>query len=194
MQRNRNIISTLEGTTQYLIVDFDDTLVLTSQANSLSYIKALEEFAGIDLMPMYDSKQRLTIDVLSSILLRWNEATLTELKQRKERLYIDYLYLTVVSESVLQLIREHPNKIPILLSNANRQRLLSTLAYHRLQDYFDCIEVNPHPKENKYSYLLNKYQLNPMQCYVLEDDEHQLALATLAGIPESNQTKITNYD
>lgn len=194
MQRNRNIISTLEGTTQYLIVDFDDTLVLTSQANSLSYIKALEEFAGIDLMPMYDSKQRLTIDVLSSILLRWNEATLTELKQRKERLYIDYLYLTAVSESVLQLIREHPNKIPILLSNANRPRLLSTLAYHRLQDCFDCIEVNPHPKENKYSYLLNKYQLNPMQCYVLEDDEHQLALATLAGIPESNQTKITNYD
>lgn len=178
---------------QYLIVDFDDTLVLTSQANSISYIKALWELAGINLMPIYDGKQRLTIEVISSILLRWNEVALTELKQRKEKLYLDNLDLTIVSESVLNLMREHATKIPILLSNSNRSRLFSTLAFHGLQDCFVYIEVNPDPEENKYKYFLSKYQLNPLQCYVLEDDDHQLSLATLAGIPKSNQIKITNY-
>lgn len=180
---------------RYLVIDLDDTLVMTSRANSLAYMHALREQEGINLSPVWGGHIRLTFGVMKQVLLNLDTKRLASLKQRKDILYHSYLHDTQVNQKVLKLMEQHRTLTPILLTNSEEGRAVATLKYHQLHKYFAQILFCK--GGNKYQYLLEQLDTTADLCLIVENELAQIKLAYQIGFSHQNSVIINeglNYE
>lgn len=179
-----------------LVVDLDDTLVMTSIANRMAYVEAIRQTVGIDLDPICPNI-RLTKHVINQIFResKWLNSTslIQEIKKRKDEIYPDFLPYTYVNQSVIKLIRSRVDLTPVLLTNACPLRAIQTIDFHGLGNTFALYIYNEDPiKQSKFAYLLSHVSVHPASCIIVDDDVEQLSFAISVGIPRANHIHISH--
>lgn len=169
----------------YLIVDMDDTLIMTTAANNMAYIEAIEQVLDINLQPLTPLNMRLTDEVVTQIFSSLAPHMQGKIKAKKNKLYLGYLSNTNVNDRAIREIENHKDSIIVLLTNASRERAEATLKYHRLEKLFHHRLYNEEKGKNKFQYFFETLDAHPTDCYILEDDASQITLALEVGIPVS---------
>ena len=171
-----------------LLFDLDGTLLETDLANFYSYKKACYEVLGITLSL---SIRRFNYDALKCFLkpLGINDALMLYIKALKDLYYKDFIFLTKINEYIKNvLVGAFKTNKTILVTNANKNRVSMLLDHHSLSCYFSHIFINK--KQNKFSNLLNFYNLNPKKIILFENEKIEIKKAISAGILAENIVEV----
>lgn len=174
----------------YLVVDLDDTLIMTRNANNLAYIEAIREVCRINLLPILGKRIRLTGEIIDAIMENSTDALIDKVKKLKKEKFRKFLHLTYLNNKVINIINRHSDKNLVLLTNSSKERAITTLAYHQLESFFHSYIFNDPQNGNKYLHLIHHLDANPHDCIVLEDDPIQIGHALSVGIPQTQIIKI----
>ena len=74
------------------------------------------------------------------------------------------------------------------MTNANKNRVSMLLDHHSLSCYFSHIFINK--KQNKFSNLLNFYNLNPKKIILFENEKIEIQKAISVGILAENIVEV----
>ena len=88
---------------------------------------------------------------------------------------------------ILEIVSK--TNMTILATQSEKQRAIDTLQYHDLHAKFTHSvfrEDLQEEQQNKYAHVVQKYNLNPQDIFVFEDNEIEIANALTAGIPQKN--------
>ena len=184
-----NIINELDyriNNKSILFFDLDDTLVYTSNANSLAYIKAIQQVIQLDVDFYFRSNNRFTRDVLKKEIPNLDEEKYERIIELKEKFYIEYLSETKLNNALVNVLKKY-SKIneTILVTNCREERAVTTLNYHGLIDDF-TYKFYRQEKDRKYEYALNYLQISPISVIAFENEESEIKAAILAGILSEN--------
>lgn len=171
-----------------LLFDLDGTLLETDLANFYSYRKACYEVLGITLSL---SSRRFNYDTLKCFLkpLGINDVLMLHIKALKDLYYKDFIFLTKVNEYIKNvLIKSFRTNKTILITNANKNRVRELLHHHSLSCYFSHIFINK--THNKFSNLLDFYDLNPNNIILFENEKIEIEKAISAGILVDNIVEV----
>ena len=167
------------------IFDMDGTLVNSDITNFKAYQEAL--LPTIDLAHK-NIAGRITRASLSELGVPRNKQN--AIVEKKREVYTKYLNDTIKMPLACRLLdivaKEH---ITILATRSEKQRAIDTLSHHQLDSKFTHAvygEDIPEGYTNKYSYIIQKYELNPENIFVFEDNEKEIAGAISAGISSTN--------
>jgi beta-phosphoglucomutase-like phosphatase (HAD superfamily) len=167
------------------IFDMDGTLVNSDIANFNAYSEALSP--TINLAQRYIAG-RITRASLSELGVSRNmqESVISQ----KREIYNKYLKDTIkmpLACKILEIVSK--TNMTILATQSEKQRAIDTLHYHNLLANFTHSvfrEDLQEEQQNKYAHVVQKYNLNPQDVFVLEDNEIEIANALTAGIPQKN--------
>ena len=167
------------------IFDMDGTLVNSDIANFNAYSEALSP--TINLAQRYIAG-RITRASLSELGVSRNmqESVISQ----KREIYNKYLKDTIkmpLACKILEIVSK--TNITILATQSEKQRAIDTLQYHNLLANFTHSvfrEDLQEEQQNKYAHVVQKYNLNPQDIFVFEDNEIEIANALTAGIPQKN--------
>nr|WP_314998512.1 HAD hydrolase-like protein [uncultured Campylobacter sp.] len=175
-----------------LVVDLDQTLIFTNEANLLSYAEAIENILGIDFatLSFYALNGRFTFDSIKEILPNIQKDELELIKAEKIKNYKKYLKNTQINEDIIKCVLKFYNKNTIiLLTNASRCRIRMLLKFYNL-DFFSHIFFNK--KGNKYRNLIEFFKLDAEKLIIFEDDKNEIKNALSVGILKENIMEISN--
>lgn len=173
------------------ILDMDETLIFSNEANFFSYKKAFELVLKENFILEYDNS-RLNSKNLKKFFPNLTQKQLVQIKKEKMRLYPRYLSYTKINQRLLdEILKQSKTHKVFLCTDAAKWRVQMLIKYHHL-DFLSEIYCNK--KGNKFLNLLNHYTLNPKDLIVFEDDDIQIAYALQAGILEKNIIKIGGYN
>jgi hypothetical protein len=111
------------------------------------------------------------------------------ISQKREK-YNKYLKDTIkmpLACKILEIVSK--TNMTILATQSEKQRAIDTLQYHNLHAKFTYSvfrEDLQEEQQNKYAHVVQKYNLNPQDIFVFEDNEIEIANALTAGIPQKN--------
>lgn len=167
------------------IFDMDGTLVNSDIANFNAYSEALSP--TINLAQRYIAG-RITRASLSELGVSRNmqESVISQ----KREIYNKYLKDTIkmpLACKILEIVSK--TNMTILATQSEKQRAIDTLHYHNLLANFTHSvfrEDLQEEQQNKYAHVVQKYNLNPQDIFVFEDNEIEIANALTAGIPQKN--------
>ena len=167
------------------IFDMDGTLVNSDIANFNAYSEALSP--TINLAQRYIAC-RITRASLSELGVSRNmqESVISQ----KREIYNKYLKDTIkmpLACKILEIVSK--TNMTILATQSEKQRAIDTLQYHNLHAKFTYSvfrEDLQEEQQNKYAHVVQKYNLNPQNIFVFEDNEIEIANALTAGIPQKN--------
>ena len=167
------------------IFDMDGTLVNSDIANFNAYSEALSP--TINLAQRYIAG-RITRASLSELGVSRNmqESVISQ----KREIYNKYLKDTIkmpLACKILEIVSK--TNMTILATQSEKQRAIDTLQYHDLHAKFTHSvfrEDLQEEQQNKYAHVVQKYNLNPKDIFVFEDNEIEIANALTAGIPQKN--------
>ena len=162
----------LISSSNILLFDLDGTLLETDLANFYSYKKACYEVLGITLSLPYT---RFDYRFLKDFLKQFNidDALMLHIKALKDLYYKDFIFLTKINEYIKNvLVGAFKTNKTILVTNANKNRVSMLLDHHSLSCYFSHIFINK--KQNKFSNLLNFYNLNPKKIILFENEKTEI--------------------
>lgn len=167
------------------IFDMDGTLVNSDIANFNAYSEALSP--TINLAQRYIAG-RITRASLSELGVSRNmqESVISQ----KREIYNKYLKDTIkmpLACKILEIVSK--TNMTILATQSEKQRAIDTLHYHNLLANFTHSvfrEDLQEEQQNKYAHVVQKYNLNPQDVFVFEDNEIEIANALTAGIPQKN--------
>ena len=175
-----------------LVVDLDQTLIFTNEANLLSYAEAIENILGIDFatLSFYTLNRRFTFDSIKEILPSIQKDKLELIKAEKIKNYKKYLKNTQINKEVIQCVLEFYNKNKIiLLTNASKHRIRMLLKFYNL-DFFSHIFFNTNG--NKYRNLIKFFKLDAEKLIIFEDDKNEIKNALSTGILKESIVEISN--
>lgn len=167
------------------IFDMDGTLVNSDIANFNAYSEALSP--TINLAQRYIAG-RITRASLSELGVSRNmqESVISQ----KREIYNKYLKDTIkmpLACKILEIVSK--TNMTILATQSEKQKAIDTLHYHNLLAKFTHSvfrEDLQEEQQNKYAHVVQKYNLNPQDIFVFEDNEIEIANALTAGIPQKN--------
>lgn len=167
------------------IFDMDGTLVNSDIANFNAYSEALSP--TINLAQRYIAG-RITRASLSELGVsrKMQESVISQ----KREIYNKYLKDTIkmpLACKILEIVSK--TNMTILATQSEKQRAIDTLQYHDLHAKFTHSvfrEDLQEEQQNKYAHVVQKYNLNPQDIFVFEDNEIEIANALTAGIPQKN--------
>ena len=103
--------------------------------------------------------------------------------------YKDFIFLTKVNEYIKNvLIKSFRTNKTILITNANKNRVRELLHHHSLSCYFSHIFINK--THNKFSNLLDFYDLNPNNIILFENEKIEIQKAIGARILAENIVEV----
>ncbi|MEE3621925.1 hypothetical protein V2H37_10085, partial [Avibacterium paragallinarum] len=105
-----------------LLVDLDNTLVFTDEANNAAYIAAIKYYLP-DIEFSYSG--RITRSDLREILSCSNDSMLSDIIRLKEIVYKKYISKTRLNEKVYNCIKNHNPELCYLITNAKLERVNS---------------------------------------------------------------------
>ena len=178
----------LISSSNILLFDLDGTLLETDLANFYSYKKACYEVLGITLSLPYT---RFDYRFLKDFLKQFNidDTLMLRIKLLKDLYYKDFIFLTKINEYIKNvLVGAFKTNKTILVTNANKNRVSMLLDHHSLSCYFSHIFINK--KQNKFSNLLNFYNLNPKKIILFENEKTEIQKAISVGILAENIVEV----
>lgn len=127
------------------IFDFDNTLIFTDSLNNKSYNYALE---SVDLNPIPNYK-RITREILHKEYPTLSEFKINEIIELKQMYFITNLMYSHLNSYLFNLLSFENSSNCIIWTSASQNRVIPTLIYHNIKDYFKLIYYSN--KNNLYS-------------------------------------------
>ncbi|QKJ69182.1 HAD hydrolase-like protein [Glaesserella parasuis] len=186
---------------KYLLVDFDNTLVFTNEANNLAYRRSIEDIAQ---MKMSDKQYQLVVssmpdqritaaglyEIISEILNTILDVPkIATYKNKIYPAFISYIQKNDVLIRALENIKSNPEITIILVTNANPRRVIPILDFFDLENLFERIFYTNNSLD-KYSLVISQLNLDPDNLIIIDDDQNQLDSAKLAGVSDIRLIKI----
>lgn len=186
---------------QYLLVDFDNTLVFTNEANNLAYRRSIEDIAQ---MKMSDKQYQLVVssmpdqritaaglyEIISEILNTILDVPkIATYKNKIYPAFISYIQKNDVLIRALENIKSNPEITIILVTNANPRRVIPILDFFDLESLFERIFYTNNSLD-KYSLVISQLNLDPDNLIIIDDDQNQLDSAKLSGVSDIRLIKI----
>ncbi|MBV6526224.1 HAD hydrolase-like protein [Ursidibacter maritimus] len=178
---------------KYLLIDFDNTLAFTNEANNLAYLRSIEDISQIkvsdeqyQLIVSSMPDRRITKTGFYEIILEILNTGLDvpKIAAYKNKIYpafMSYIQKNQALIRVLEDIKSNPEIKIILVTNANPRRVIPILDFFNLEGLFDRIFYT-NDSLDKYSLVISQLNLNPDDVVIIDDDEHQLNSAKLSGV------------
>lgn len=186
---------------KYLLVDFDNTLVFTNEANNLAYRRSIEDIAQMkmsnkqyQLVVSSMPDQRITATGLYEIISEILNTSLDvpKIATYKNKIYpafISYIQKNDVLIRALENIKSNPEITIILVTNANPRRVIPILDFFGLESLFERIFYTNNSLD-KYSLVISQLNLEPDNLIIIDDDQNQLDSAKLSGVSDIRLIKI----
>ncbi|ACL33393.1 HAD hydrolase-like protein [Glaesserella parasuis] len=186
---------------KYLLVDFDNTLVFTNEANNLAYRRSIEDIAQ---MKMSDKQYQLVVssmpdqritaaglyEIISEILNTILDVPkIATYKNKIYPAFISYIQKNDVLIRALENIKSNPEITIILVTNANPRRVIPILDFFDLENLFERIFYTNNSLD-KYSLVISQLNLDPDNLIIIDDDQNQLDSAKLSGVSDIRLIKI----
>jgi len=174
-----------------LFFDLDGTLVDTDCANFLSYRKAIQKIAKIDIGMFYNFDKRINRSDLKNVISNLSDMECEKIIQEKERFYKNFLPETKLNKVIVELLLKYSetNKT-VLVSNCRQNRALMILNYFGLTDKFNWIFCRQFSRNgekiNKYENAISCLNVSPNSIIVFENEKTEVSDAINAGIPNNN--------
>lgn len=143
------------------------------------------------LLSLSLSLERFNYELLKDFLkpLDIDDNLIFHVKKLKDLYYKDFIFLTKTNEYIKNiLIKFFRTNKTILITNANKNRVRELLHYHSLSCYFSHIFVNK--THNKFSNLLNFYDLNPNNIILFENEKIEIQKAISVGVLAENIVEV----
>lgn len=185
-QLNTDPILRLESN-KILFFDMDGTLIDTDFANFLAYKKSIECVIKKPLMLNFNPLLRFNRNLLNSLPYPLTENEFTEIIQKKEIFFQDYLPETKLIMDKFNILDKYfkTNKT-ILVTNCNKDRAIKTLDFHGLANKFCNLffrETNiVETKFDKYRTAIEALSLSPRDIIAFENEENEIIKAIGSGI------------
>ncbi|MCT8673017.1 hypothetical protein KZ349_02880, partial [Glaesserella parasuis] len=156
---------------KYLLVDFDNTLVFTNEANNLAYRRSIEDIAQ---MKMSDKQYQLVVssmpdqritaaglyEIISEILNTILDVPkIATYKNKIYPAFISYIQKNDVLIRALENIKSNPEITIILVTNANPRRVIPILDFFDLENLFERIFYTNNSLD-KYSLVISQLNLD----------------------------------
>ena len=170
------------------MVDLDDTLISTLNANHLSYKLALNE-QGFDLSLEAYAKNcngRKYNDFLPEIMGKDHPAIET-VHDRKIELYAQCLKAAEVNRPLVDILRAIKLEYYIaLVTTATKANVDRILEHFGLRDLFDSVVTQNDVHKSKpdpecYNMVIEKYGVDRENCIIFEDSKTGIAAALASG-------------
>lgn len=167
------------------IFDMDGTLVNSDTANFNAYSEALSPIINLTQRHIAGRITRASLSELG--VSRTMQCSIVS---KKREVYSKYLKDTIkmpLACKILEIVSK--TNMTILATQSEKQRAIDTLHYHNLLANFTHSvfrEDLQEEQQNKYAHVVQKYNLNPQDIFVFEDNEIEIANALTAGIPQKN--------
>ncbi|CAM2879336.1 HAD hydrolase-like protein [Glaesserella parasuis] len=186
---------------KYLLVDFDNTLVFTNEANNLAYRRSIEDIAQ---MKMSDKQYQLVVssmpdqritaaglyEIISEILNTILDVPkIATYKNKIYPAFISYIQKNDVLIRALENIKSNPEITIILVTNANPRRVIPILDFFDLENLFERIFYTNNSLD-KYSLVISQLNLDPDNLIIIDDDQNQLDSAKLSSVSDIRLIKI----
>ena len=156
-----------------VIFDLDGVLVDTNNANFLSYKTAICDVLKKYIDLRYNPEIRFNRNTLRDILKNVNKKKITSNKNKKEKLYTQYLKKdeTFIIQPSLSFLKKY-NNISILATNCAKKRAIETMQHHDILKYFNhCyFKEDIEPYGSKVECLKHRENLDFSKTLVFEDD------------------------
>jgi len=172
-----------------VLLDLDDTLVGTREANYEAYRLACElqglVFTRADFASQWGRDSRAFLrDVFGGV----SDVVVERIRSDKRALYPQQLTSSRLNEPLVSFVRSLPDVTVVLVTTAKRENAEVVLRLHHLDDLFDhrvfgddVSQGKPHPE--CYLRALEIAGLEPSSALAFEDSEHGIRAASAAGIP-----------
>ena len=183
------LINNAKSSSNAVFFDMDGTLVETDFANFLAYKKAIMLVLKRTNAIAYNPAQRVNHNNLREQIGEISDFEYKKIIQTKNKLNTEFLWATHVNQHVLdQLISLSKNSSAYLITNAQTDRALATIAFHGLTHYFCGILCkNDRPTNaNKYLHALAHFDVEPRQTIVFENEQDEITKAQHSGICPTN--------
>ena len=183
-----NGLNKMENRHKLAMVDLDNTLVFTMEANALAYARALAE-AGFTLTKEdYASRcdGRSYRDFLPE-LMGVGHPDIERVHARKIALYAECLKAAVLNERLLDVLRGLKSEyILALVTTASRPNVEGVLRHFGLADFFDLVVTQEDVKAAKpdpscYNELIARCGVKREDCLIFEDSASGVAAALASG-------------
>lgn len=173
-----------------LLFDMDDSLIDTSRANLLAYLKAIRDVTGCRIESKYrPPDKRFTRMSLHQISPKLSTSDIEAIITIKESTYIDFLKHTNTDSELLCILKKYHNTHKTaIVTNCDELRATQTIKYHKLHSFLSalfCRDTND-SNESKYKKALNYFKVKPENAIVFDDDTIELCKAMNIGIPQHN--------
>lgn len=179
---------------KFVIIDLDDTLLYTSEYNTMLYCDALYQCSGISLHALIKEQGvRITATTIRAIFADCSLLSPKAVEQIVERtielkramasstLGKERESLLRLNSHALELLARYKDAEVVLLTNADKARAMYLYRLLALERIVGSLYCNPNPIHNKYAYIRGLLDLDPKVCLVLENEEEQIRLAIEAG-------------
>lgn len=172
-----------------LLVDLDGTLVDTRQANSCSYLEALDEIGVAVDRATFEriATARSWRQFLPVLMPDHTDVDRERVASRKAALYRARIGGLKVNSALVALISSmRPHCRTALVTTASATNVAVILAHHRLEHLFDTTvtgdDVGRHkPDPEAYALAAGRLHATAAECLIFEDSDIGLAAATAFG-------------
>jgi beta-phosphoglucomutase len=174
-----------------IFCDMDGTLIDTDYANYLAYRRALEIVTQGEYSIEFKPRERLNRESLQKRIPSLTDCQMKSIVYLKTRYFCDYIEETRLNYNLANFIRKCDRVAQcILVTTCRKGRVLETLHYHNMYEYFTRLvcyeELLEARASNKYAYSLELVGANPNFVLVFENEISEIEKAILAGIPRKN--------
>ena len=173
---------------EILLFDLDGSLVLTDEANSAAYMRALAHF-GVHGIRCQSG--RITKDAIRKAGM--DDMDVDAVVKAKADSYYGELGRTHIGPAANALRHVLVNRNAfgkvVLLTQSGERRAMETLRYYGLECCFDEIVCNE-CLGNKYDNYFKAFDSDPAACVAWENEESQIMSAIAAGIKPENIRKV----
>ncbi len=174
-----------------LLVDLDGTLVDTREANSGSYLEALDEIGvAVDLATFESiAAARNWRQFLPVLMPDHTDAARERVVTRKAAIYRERIGATTVNSGLVALISSmRPACRTALVTTASASSVNVILAHHQLTHLFDTTvtgdDVARHkPDPEAYALAAGRLHVAAAECLIFEDSDIGVSAATAFGAP-----------
>ncbi len=174
--------------TKLAMVDLDNTLVFTMEANALAYARALAEYGFTLTREDYASRcdGRAYRDFLPE-LMGADSPYIEAVHERKIALYGECLTAAELNAPLLDILRGLKDTyILALVTTASRRNVEAVLAHFGLSAFFDVVVTQEDVRRAKpdpacYNDLIERLGVKREDCLIFEDSASGVAAALASG-------------